>query len=521
MQIISRMRFDADSAYKTISANFEASVIPTLVEYIRIPNLSPSFNGGKFDEPETELVVELFTKWVEAQAIPELLMQVRRIPNRTPLIYIEIPATEEYSDRNDTVLLYGHLDKQPPFEGWHDGLGPYTPVIKDGRLYGRGGADDGYAIFGSIEAIKEIKRQNIPHAKCIVLIEACEESGSPDLPAHLAGLVKEGFLRNVSLIICLDSGAGNYDTFFMTTSLRGLLMTQLKVSTLTEGVHSGGGGGICADSFRIIRQLLSAIENEASGEMIEDFQVVIPEKRMAQNRNTCKSLGDAVWKGYPLVNGIPMEPTNDIETLALNRGWRAGLTITGIDGLAGCAIGGNVLRPSTTVKLSIRLPPTYDNTQAFARLEQRFKAVLPPSAKMELSPPVTAKGWDAPATEPWLENACDRESKAMFGQPPCYIFEGGSIPFLGMLQDMFPTAQFCVTGVLGPHSNAHGPNEFLDIDYCKRVVVCVAGVLASHGVRPRTSSPGGVHSGDEKSAAARVAGDAEDKLVKQKLAKSA
>jgi acetylornithine deacetylase/succinyl-diaminopimelate desuccinylase-like protein len=328
-------------------------------------------------------------------------------------------------------------------------------------------------------------------------------------------------LSNVSLIICLDSGAGSYDTFFMTTSLRGLLMTKLKVSTLTEGVHSGGGGGICADSFRIIRQLLSAIENEATGEMIEDFQVVIPETRMTQNRNACKSLGDAVWKGYPLVNGIPMEPKSEIETLALNRGWRAGLTITGIDGIAGCATGGNVLRPSTTVKLSIRLPPTYDHTQAFARLEQRFKAVLPPNAKMELSPPVTAKGWDAPATEPWLENACDRESKAMFDQPPCDIFEGGSIPFLGMLQDMFPLAQFCVTGVLGPHSNAHGPNEFLDIDYCKRVVVCVAGVLASHGVRPRTTSSGGVHSGNEKSAAARIAGAAEDKLVQQKMAKSA
>lgn len=475
--------FDSAKAFELISSDFDDSVIPTLTEYIKIPNLSPSFNGGKFDEPETEQVISLFAAWVKAQQVPHLVLKIRRLPQRTPLMFIEIPASPGYTGA-DTVLMYGHLDKQPPFEGWDEGTGPYIPILKNNRLYGRGGADDGYAIFGSIECIKALEQQNIPHAKVIVLIEACEESGSPDLPFHLDSLIQENLLGDVSLIVCLDSGAGSYDAFYMTTSIRGLLMTKMKVSTLHEGVHSGNGGGICADSFRVVRQLLSGIENENTGEMIKDFQVDIPPKRIEQNKTTVARLGKNIYAGFPLINGVPMEPTHDLEALSLARGWRANLTITGIDSVPNCAEGGNVLRPSTTVKLSIRLPPTYDHTKAFDRLKKKLDAIVPRNAKLELSPPICAKGWDAPSLEHWLEEACEKVSKEIFhGAKPCYIFEGGSIPFLGMLQAMFPKAQFCVTGVLGPHSNAHGPNEFLDVEYCKRVVTCVAGIVAGHGTR--------------------------------------
>jgi acetylornithine deacetylase/succinyl-diaminopimelate desuccinylase-like protein len=512
--------FSVENAFEGISSNFDKSVVPTLVEYIRIPNLSPSFNGGKFDEPETEQVIDLFSKWVHAQAIPGLSLEIRRLPQRTPLMFLDLPASPDYKGPNDCVLMYGHLDKQPPFEGWLPGTGPYEPVIKEGRLYGRGGADDGYALFGSIEALKTLHAQKIPHARIVILIEACEESGSPDLPAHLSSLIDENKLGNVSLVVCLDSGAGSYDAFYLTASIRGMFMTTLTVTTLTEGVHSGGGGNICADSFRIIRQLLSSIEDEATGEMIPELQVSIPSRRIAQNKHTVAQLGSKIYEGFPLINGIPM--CMDLEQLALNRGWKASLTVTGMDGLPPCAKAGNVLRPSTTVKLSIRLPPSYDHTKAFGIIKSKFEAALPPNARMELSPPVTAKGWDAPETEPWLEKALNRATSTMF--PTCtkpgYIFEGGSIPFLGMLQDMFPRAQFCVTGVLGPHSNAHGPNEFLDIEYCKRVVTCVAAVVAGHGTRDMMS-PSGVkgkeNSASEASAQARVEVAREDKLVQQKI----
>ena len=471
------MQFDHAKAFRSISSNFDESIIPTLIEYIRIPNLSPAFNGGRFDEPETEQVISLFESWVMNQKIPNLVFEVKRLANRTPLIYIEVPASSPGASKEGTILMYGHLDKQPPFEGWDEGTGPYVPVLKNGRLYGRGGADDGYAIFGSIECVKAIQEQNLPHSKIIILIEACEESGSPDLPFYLSSLG----LTDVSLIVCLDSGAGSYDAFYMTTSIRGLLSTRMKVSTLTEGVHSGSGGGICADSFRIVRQLLSAIENEETGEMIDEFQVKIPSKRIEQNTITVARLGRTIFSGFPLINGVPMKNPDDLESLALARGWKASLTVTGIDGVPTCAAGGNVLRPSTTVKLSIRLPPSYDHENAFNRLKSKLESVLPTTAKLELAAPTSAQGWDAPTLEPWLEAACETASREMFnGAKPCYIFEGGSIPFLGMLHKMFPKAQFCVTGVLGPHSNAHGPNEFLDVEYCKKIVTCVAGIVASH-----------------------------------------
>ena len=439
-----RTFLDCEIALRSVSRNFDDSVIPTLENYIRIPNLSPAFNGGLSDEPETGAVIELLTSWVSKQEVRGLTWTIRRISGRTPIIYIEILASADYPDKEDTVLLYGHLDKQPPFEGWGDGLGPYIPVIRDGRLYGRGGADDGYAIFGAIEAVKALQEQQVDHAKYIILIEACEESGSPDLPAHLAQLIDDNLLKNVSLIVCLDSGCGSYDSFWMTTSLRGLLLTKMTVSTLSEGVHSGNGGGICADSFRIVRQLLSSIEDEATGQMISDFQVEIPENRLKQNAHTCNVLGDDVWRGFPLVNNCPMNNSCGNCELALNRGWRANLTVTGIDGVPSCFDGGNVLRPSTTVKLSIRLPPTYDDKIAFEKLNFHMRRVDIPHARIEFSKPMTAKGWNAPNFEPWLENACHSASVQLFGKGPCYIFEGGSIPFLGMLNDLFPAAQLYV-----------------------------------------------------------------------------
>lgn len=432
------------TAFDYISDRFDQSAIATLMEYITIPNLSPAFNGGLVNEPETEEVVQLFVKWVEAQTIHGATVEVRRLPNRTPVILVDVPASASY-DADDCILLYGHLDKQPPFEGWNEGTGPYTPVINNGRLYGRGGADDGYALFGSVLAIKALHEQGIPHARAVILIEACEESGSPDLPAHLESLSVSGTLRNVSLVVCLDSGAGSYDTFWMTTSLRGLLMTKIKITSLTEGVHSGNGGGICSDTFRVFRHLLSSIEDDVTGRIIDDFQVKIPQNRIDQNARTCEVLGDQVWSGFPLILNHPMNPNISNDERALDRGWRASLTVTGIDGIPSTAAGGNVIRPSTTFKLSIRLPPTYDHSLALSRLKSRFERACPPDCRVEFIESVTAKGWNAPDTEEWLERACNEPCIALFGQEPCHAFEGGSIPFLGMLQDMFPLAQLYVS----------------------------------------------------------------------------
>ncbi len=167
----------------------------------------------------------------------------------TPLLLVDVPG-----ELPGSVLLYGHLDKQPEFTGWLPGLGPWEPVVRDGKLYGRGGADDGYAVFSSLTAIAALKAQKIPLARCVLLIEACEESGSVDLPAHLDALGDA--IGDPSLVVCLDAECSNYDQVWCTTSLRGNLIGRLTVRVLTEGVHSGDGERHCPDAVSDCRAVV-------------------------------------------------------------------------------------------------------------------------------------------------------------------------------------------------------------------------------------------------------------------------
>jgi len=301
----------------------------------------------------------------------------------------------------------------------------------------------------------------------------------------------------------------------MTTNLRGLLLTQMRVTTLREGLHSGDASGICSDSFRIIRLLLSRIENEANGRVVDAFQVSVPDGRLKEIRALCDLLGDAIWNKYPLINGVPMDSKKDSFELALNRTWRATLTVTGQDGLPSCATGGNVVRPSTNMKLSMRLPPTYDHSKAMSRFEGLIRKDAPADCQIEFHGTITAPGWNAPEMDSWLTDSVTTASKGVFNRAPAFVGEGGSIPFMGMLGDLFPRAQFVVTGVLGPGSNAHGPNEFLDIEYCKKVISCVSHILADHCVR--VISPQVKTSANDSLSNDRVQAASEDKLVSEKL----
>src|SRR5262245_26682500 len=237
-----------------VRASWDESIVATLMDYIRIPNKSPIFDPDWEAHGHMERAVQLLRQWAEAHALPGMTVEVHRLPGRTPVLFIEIPG-----QTSDSVLLYGHLDKQPEFTGWADGLSPWTPVIRDGRLYGRGGADDGYAIFGSVLAVRALHEQGIAHARCVIVIEAGEESSSPDLPAYIDALADR--IGQPSLVVCLDAECGNYEQFWCTTSLRGNLVGTLRVEVLKEGVHSGMASGIAPSSFRIIRQLLARVED--------------------------------------------------------------------------------------------------------------------------------------------------------------------------------------------------------------------------------------------------------------------
>jgi acetylornithine deacetylase/succinyl-diaminopimelate desuccinylase-like protein len=464
---------DLERLQSRIARTWDDSIIERLVAYVRIPNKSPMFDPQWERNGYMEAAVQLMADWCRAQKVPGARIEVRRLPGRTPLLLVDVPG-----ELPGCVLLYGHLDKQPEFTGWLPGLGPWEPVIRDGRLYGRGAADDGYAVFSSLTAIAALKEQQVRLPRCVLLIEACEESGSVDLPAHLAALGET--LGEPSLVVCLDAECGNYEQVWCTTSLRGNLVGTLRVRVLTEGVHSGMATGIAATPFRILEQLLARIESPVTGDLLlDELHVSIPADRRAQARAAAQVLGREVADRLPWARGV-QAVSNDPTELIINNSWRATLAVTGADGLPPVASAGNVLLPELALKLSLRLPPTCDATRAERAVREALERDPPYGAQVSFEEPSANGGWNAPAFAPWLEESIARASRAVYGETAVNIGCGGTIPFMGMLGERFPRTQFFITGVLGPHANAHGPNEFLHIDYTKKLTACVSLVLADH-----------------------------------------
>jgi acetylornithine deacetylase/succinyl-diaminopimelate desuccinylase-like protein len=464
---------------------WDDEIVPALTDYIRVPAKSPMFDADWQAHGYIERVVRDAAAWVESKKVPGLTLEIIRLEGRTPVIFFEVASTRPGS--TETICLYGHLDKQPEFNGWRSDLGPWTPKYENGLLYGRGGADDGYAIYAAVTAILSLHAQGIAHPRCVGIIESCEESGSPDLPAYIDLLRPR--LGDVALVVCLDSGAGNYDQLWLTTSLRGNVTGTLKVEILTEGVHSGDSSGLVPSSFRILRQVLDRLEDSKTGRLLpESFHCAIPADRIEQAHATAKILGDEVWKRFPWACGADGGPTlptttDPVEAL-LNRSWKPTLSVTGADGFPELRNAGNVLRPYTAFKLSLRLPPLVDGSVAAQNLKTLLEDNAPYNARVTFHADGRvgaqgATGWNAPGLAPWLEAALDAASQAHFGAPCGYIGQGGTIPLMSMLQQGFPRSQMMVCGVLGPKSNAHGPNEFLHVPYGKRLTAAVAQVMAA------------------------------------------
>jgi acetylornithine deacetylase/succinyl-diaminopimelate desuccinylase-like protein len=466
-----------------IDRRWDEELLPRLIEYIKVPAKSPAFDPSWAVHGHLSAVIRDAYGWCRAQEIAGMQLEIVSIDGRTPCLFFDVPATG--SRGNDkTVLFYGHLDKQPEMEGWRPDLGPWIPKLEDGKLYGRGGADDGYAIYAALTIIAALDREGIARPRCVGLIETCEESGSPDLPAYLDLLAPR--FGDVQLVAGLDSGCGNYDQLWVTTSLRGLLGGVLTVEVLTEGVHSGTASGLVPSSFRIARQLLDRIDESATGRVLQEvFHAAIPDERLQQAAAAGHILGDSVWQQFPWVgcNHGPdghthMQPTTtDPVEAILNRTWRPALSVTGAGGLPAIASAGNALRPKTSLKLSMRIPPTVNGEVASQALQQLLERDPPYAAKVSYKPISASSGWNAPVSAPWLLHAVDAASNAAFGQNAAWIGEGGSIPFMNMLGAKFPHAQFLITGVLGPKSNAHGPNEFLHVPYVKRLTTAVAEIV--------------------------------------------
>ncbi len=477
---------DSAAALAQVRAQWDGDIVRQLKDYIAIPAKSPGFDSDWAQNGFIDTVVRNAAAWIEAQKVEGLTLEIVRLPGRTPVLFFEVPATRVAvpGQTAQTVLMYGHLDKQPEFTGWRSDLGPWTPVYQDGKLYGRGGADDGYATYASIAAIQALKSQKVGHPRIVGLIETCEESGSYDLLPYVDALRSR--LGAVGLVICLDSGAGNYDQLWLTTSLRGNATGTLKVEVLTEGIHSGDASGLVPSSFRILRHVLDRLEDSATGRLLPaSFHCEVPADRMAQAHATAAILGDELYKRFPWAHYdcegasvFTLPTTTDPVEALLNRTWRPTLSVTGADGLPALNDAGNVLRPYTAFKLSLRLPPLVDAAQAVQELKKLLEDNAPYQAKVTFDGGGGANGWNAPTSTPWFDKALDSASQAYFGASCGTIGQGGTIPLMSMLSQGFPKAQMMVCGVLGPKSNAHGPNEFLHVPYAKKLTAAVAHVIA-------------------------------------------
>ena len=457
------------AALDRISRSWDERIVPALTEYIAIPAKSPMFAPDWEQQGHLETVLRNAADWVQAQKVAGLTLEIVRQPGRTPVLFFEVEGTQDKAVSSPTVLMYGHLDKQPEFDGWRSDLGPWTPKYENGKLYGRGGADDGYAVYASIAAVQELKRQGVPHPRILGLIETCEESGSRDLLPYVDALRPR--LGDVGLVICLDSGAGNYDQLWLTTSLRGMASGTLKVEILTEGVHSGDASGVVPSSFRILRQVLDRLEDSKTGRLLPaSFHCEVPADRMAQMRATAAILGEETYARFPWAHYdcggstlFALPTTTDPVQALVKRTWEPTLSVTGAEGLPALQDAGNVLRPYTAFKLSLRLPPLVDAAACVQEMKALLEDNAPYQARVTWQGLSGASGWNAPAMDGWFEDALNAASQAHFGASCGYIGQGGTIPLMNMLSQGFPKAQMMVCGVLGPKSNAHGPNEFLHV----------------------------------------------------------
>lgn len=463
---------DFDAIHAWVDEMWETSALPSLSDYIEIPALSPAFDADWAANGYLDATIDHFVGWLQSLPIEGMSINVHRIEGRTPVLTIQVEGSAP-----GEVLFYSHLDKQPPFTGWSEGKGPWTPVREDPWLFGRGSVDDGYGGYLCVLSILACQAHGIAHPKATFLIETCEESGSFDLPAYLDELAD--VLGSPDLIVVMDAGAGDYDRLWVTTALRGLVGGTLDVGVSREGVHSGMAGGIIPSSFRIARSLISRIEDEATGEiLLPELATEITPQLREEAKAVVDVLGDSAWTDLPTLEGLEPQTPGATEVI-LSGNWRPSLSVTGVDGMPSIANAGNVLRTHTALKLSMRIPPGVDADAAQAAMVTALEDAPPHNARVSFKSDAAANGFRAPEMSSEIEAALHAASKATFGNPMQVFFMGGTIPFLAMMQEKYPEAGFLVTGSLGPGGNAHGPDEKLHIPATKAVTTCLVAAIAS------------------------------------------
>ena len=473
--------FDPHRILDETVARWRPEILPLLTEFARIPDLSPAFESDWASLGHLDAAASLLAAWAAERPLPGATVEVVRIPGLTPTVLVDVPAS--HAEIEGTVLLYGHYDKQPPFDGWSQGRAPFSPCLEGDRLYARGVADDGYAMPSALLALEALAAAGGRHGRCVVLIEGSEESGSPHLPEVLAHLADR--IGTPELVVALDSGSPTYDRLWVTTSLRGAVVGTLTVTVLDHGVHSGSAGGVVPSSFRLARQLLDRLEDSTTGDlMLGALRIDPPRWAVGEAETLAAALADEGLDGtsFPVVPGLLLEGAGPVDR-AVRNAWHGSVAVVGAAGFPPPETAGAVLRPSTSLKLVVRLPPTCDADRAAEAIGRVFADDPPSHAEVDWSTGQVAGGWSAPPFPPWLGAALDDASNACFGAPSGRFGEGGTIPFMGWLAERFPGAHILAVGVLGPGSNAHGPDESLHLPTAERVTAALGTVINAHATQ--------------------------------------
>lgn len=494
---------DINDLLTTIDKFWKSSIKSDFEQFVRIESITPQYVMGSTAEKLKGIceALNLAMDWVNKQSdlnatltagIPQgspcAANQAHETvetdaAHLTPILLIQIPGTAP--EGSGSVLMYGHWDKQAiaDVKAWNEPkgsmkTGPFQPNIANGRLYGRGTADDGYALFFSIAAIQALRANGIPYPTVNFILDFDEEGGSVNLERYLE---KFSFkIGTPDLCITLDSGAGDYNRIWNTTTERGIVTGTLTVKVLTDSVHSGDGSGIIPNPQRIMRHLLSRLEDPVTGKILpSEFQVEVPATYLADVFSQATNIVPSTIKGFPWFGYATTAASNPVE-LILNRIWRAGLAVTGVDGLPSTAAANNVVVGSVSYQLSLRLPPPLRIDEVQRQLKDLFEKDPPYGATVtyDYEGAPAANGWMSPPQPRWLSEAIDQASQVLFQQPSAPLGDGGTQPVLAILKEKFKETLFFASGVAGPGNNEHAANENLNIKYAEQLSACEAYVLS-------------------------------------------
>ena len=462
---------ETKSLKKYVEKQFTTNVLPNLMNFIRIPNLSPFFDPNWDTNGLLLKAANLIVSYANSLNIKNAEINLLQDSPYTPLIFIDVPASRPNDQR--TVLFYAHYDKQPHGKGWDEDKSPVDPVIIDGRLYGRGSSDDGYALFSILTVIKACQDYNCPLPRICCIFEGAEESRDTDLKYYFNKLMPV-LGQNIVAFIPLDSGCSDYNRLWITNSLRGYMDFDINITTLERESHYGPeASGVIAENLFLLRKIYDGIIDSTNGEFkLEEFKVnEIPQIIQEQMDKEVEVFGDEFIKTIPLYDGVsPLK--NDVKELMINNRWKPTINILGVDNCPKKEEGGFGIYPSIKVHLSIRVPPLVDKDKAIESLKNALSANTYFGAQVSLGYYEFGEGAVMGNMANRTIKILNTASKEFFGNESIFSGGGGSIPFITYFQSFYPNADILCTGILGADSHEHGPNENLNIDACKKMI-CV------------------------------------------------